>query len=38
MTDLAVEVVKAIASGAGDGLAARGIEAIGRLTSIVQGF
>jgi hypothetical protein len=36
MTDLAVEVVKAIASGAGDGLAARGIEAIGRLTSALR--
>ena len=36
MVDLAVEVVKAIASGAGESLAARGMEVAGRLTSALR--
>ncbi len=36
MVDLAVEVVKAISSGAGDRLAAMSMEAVGRLTSALR--
>lgn len=36
MADLAVEIVTAIASGAGDSLAAKGIEAAGRLVSALR--
>lgn len=36
MVDLAVEVVKAIASGAGDSLAAKGMEGVGRLIGALR--
>ena len=36
MGDLAVEIVTAIATGAGDSLAAKGIEAVGRLISALR--
>ncbi len=36
MADLAVEIVTAIATGAGDSLAAKGIEAAGRLVSALR--
>ena len=36
MADLAVEIVTAIASGAGDSLAAKGVEAAGRLLSALR--
>lgn len=36
MVDLAVEVVTAIATGAGDRVAAKGIEAVGRLVSALR--